>query len=53
MPKTNPREEQVLNFIREFSAENGDAPSIRAIYAVAGVGTPACVNSPMQIVHQQ
>lgn len=53
MPKTNPREEQVLNFIREFSAENGYAPSIREICAGVGLRSTASVNYHLKNLQQK
>ena len=53
MPKTNPREEQVLNFIREFSAENGYAPSIREICARVGLRSTASVNYHLKNLQQK
>ena len=53
MPKTNPREEQVLNFIREFSAENGYAPSIREICAGVGLRSTASVNYHLKNLQQR
>lgn len=53
MPKSNPREEQVLNFIREFSAENGYAPSIREICAGVGLRSTASVNYHLKNLQQK
>ena len=53
MPKTNPREEQVLNFIREFSSENGYAPSIREICAGVGLRSTASVNYHLKNLQQK
>ena len=53
MPKTNPREEQVLNFIREFSTENGYAPSIREICAGVGLRSTASVNYHLKNLQQK
>lgn len=53
MPKTNPREEQVLNFIRDFSAENGYAPSIREICAGVGLRSTASVNYHLKNLQQK
>ena len=53
MSKTNPREEQVLNFIREFSAENGYAPSIREICAGVGLRSTASVNYHLKNLQQK
>lgn len=53
MPKTNPKEEQVLNFIREFSAENGYAPSIREICAGVGLRSTASVNYHLKNLQQK
>lgn len=53
MPKTNPREKQVLNFIREFSAENGYAPSIREICAGVGLRSTASVNYHLKNLQQK
>lgn len=53
MPKTSPREEQVLNFIREFSAENGYAPSIREICAGVGLRSTASVNYHLKNLQQK
>lgn len=53
MPKTKPREEQVLNFIREFSAENGYAPSIREICAGVGLRSTASVNYHLKNLQQK
>ena len=53
MPKTNPREEQVLTFIREFSAENGYAPSIREICAGVGLRSTASVNYHLKNLQQK
>ncbi len=53
MSKSNPREEQVLNFIREFSAENGYAPSIREICAGVGLRSTASVNYHLKNLQQK
>ena len=53
MPKSNPREKQVLNFIREFSAENGYAPSIREICAGVGLRSTASVNYHLKNLQQK
>lgn len=53
MSKTNHREEQVLNFIREFSAENGYAPSIREICAGVGLRSTASVNYHLKNLQQK
>lgn len=53
MAKSNPREEQVLNFIREFSAENGYAPSIREICAGVGLRSTASVNYHLKNLQQK
>lgn len=53
MSKPNPREEQVLNFIREFSAENGYAPSIREICAGVGLRSTASVNYHLKNLQQK
>lgn len=53
MSKSNPREEQVLNFIREFSAENGYAPSIREICAGVGLRSTASVNYHLKNLQQR
>lgn len=53
MSKTNPREEQVLNFIREFSAENGYAPSIREICVGVGLRSTASVNYHLKNLQQK
>ena len=53
MPKRSPREEQVLNFIREFSAENGYAPSIREICAGVGLRSTASVNYHLKNLQQK
>lgn len=53
MSKTNPREEQVLNFIREYSAENGYAPSIREICAGVGLRSTASVNYHLKNLQQK
>ena len=53
MSKTNPREEQVLNFIREFSTENGYAPSIREICAGVGLRSTASVNYHLKNLQQK
>lgn len=44
MPTTTAKEEQVLAFIREYSAEKGYAPSIREICAGVGLRSTASVN---------
>lgn len=53
MSKSNPREEQVLDFIREFSAENGYAPSIREICAGVGLRSTASVNYHLKNLQQK
>lgn len=53
MSKSNPREKQVLNFIREFSAENGYAPSIREICAGVGLRSTASVNYHLKNLQQK
>ena len=53
MPKTNTREEQVLNFIREFSTKNGYAPSIREICAGVGLRSTASVNYHLKNLQQK
>lgn len=53
MSKSNPREEQVLNFIREFSAEKGYAPSIREICAGVGLRSTASVNYHLKNLQQK
>lgn len=53
MSKTNPREEQVLTFIREYSAENGYAPSIREICAGVGLRSTASVNYHLKNLQQK
>lgn len=53
MSKTNPREEQILTFIREYSAENGYAPSIREICAGVGLRSTASVNYHLKNLQQK
>lgn len=53
MSKSNPREKQVLNFIREFSAKNGYAPSIREICAGVGLRSTASVNYHLKNLQQK
>lgn len=53
MSKSNPREEQILTFIREYSAENGYAPSIREICAGVGLRSTASVNYHLKNLQQK
>lgn len=48
MPRTSNKSQMILDFIREFTQENGFAPSVREIGAAVGLSSTASVSYHIQ-----
>lgn len=53
MPRTSDKPEKILEFIRQFTQENGFAPSIREIGAAVGLRSTASVSYHLQQLQEK
>ena len=53
MPRTSNKAEQILDFVNEFTKENGFAPSVREIGAAVGLNSTASVSYHLHQLQQQ
>lgn len=48
MPRTTDKDQKILEFVRQFTYENGFAPSVREIGAAVGLSSTASVSYHLQ-----
>ena len=53
MPRTTNKAEKILDFVNEFTRENGFAPSVREIGAAVGLNSTASVSYHLQQLQQK
>ena len=53
MPRVSHKPEQILEFIRQYTLENGYSPSIREIGAAVGLKSTASVSYHLQTLEEQ
>ena len=53
MTKLSPMRQSILNFIEEYTVENGYPPSVREICAAVGLRSPSTVHSHIRILQEE
>ena len=53
MPRTTNKAEKILDFVNEFTSQNGFAPSVREIGAAVGLNSTASVSYHLQQLQQK
>jgi len=53
MSKLSPMRQAILNFIEEYTVENGYPPSVREICAAVGLRSPSTVHSHIRILQEE
>ena len=53
MPRTSDKSERILAYVRQFTQENGFAPSIREIGAAVGLRSTASVSYHLQQLQEK